>query len=180
MSDVVYRLDRQHRFVFVNDAWDRFAIANDAPELAGSAVLGKPLMSYIWGLEARHLTHALIERAAAAGAPLSVPFRCDSPGERRRMRMIVTVDDVGIEFRTRVEAAEERLPAALLDRRIHDREGLLTVCAWCKRARANDAWMEIEAAAEALRLFELPRVPALTHGICDACVVAVTASSLGV
>lgn len=180
MSDVVYRLDREHRFVFVNEAWDRFAIANDAPELAGGAVLGTPLMSHIWGSEARQLTHALIERARAAGGPLTIPFRCDAPGERRRMRMIVTVDDAGVEFRTRVDSTEARPAVDVLDRRVHPRDELLTVCAWCKRARAGNAWMELEAAAEALRLFELSRVPALTHGICDACVVAVAGSSLGV
>jgi hypothetical protein len=32
--------------------------------------------------------------------------------------------------------------------------------------------MEVEAAMEALRLFECERLPALSHGMCAACVLA--------
>ena len=162
----------------MNHGWDAFALPNDAPELASGAVLGQPIMSYVVGIEARHLTRALIDRALAAGR-VKVPFRCDSPGERRTMRMTVQATGDGVEFGTRIEATERR-PSHLLGRDEDRADDLVAVCAWCKRMRVGTAWLELEAAAEALPLFEDARMPTVTHGICERCVIAVTGSESAV
>ena len=44
------------------------------------------------------------------------------------------------------------------------------MCGWCKRvAVPPDRWLEVEEAVAALALFDEPRPPQLTHGVCEEC-----------
>ena len=51
---------------------------------------------------------------------------------------------------------------------------LLRVCGWCNKVNVGGAWEEIEQAIVSLRLFELPLLPSMTHGICDPCHLKLT------
>jgi len=44
---VSYILDSQYRIMYCNPAWNRFAIANGAPQLANEAVVGSDLFAAI-------------------------------------------------------------------------------------------------------------------------------------
>jgi hypothetical protein len=44
------------------------------------------------------------------------------------------------------------------------------------RVQANGSWIEIEDAIADLHLFETPRVPALSHGMCPTCYNVMMAS----
>jgi hypothetical protein len=46
----------------------------------------------------------------------------------------------------------------------------VTMCGWCKRVAVPPrGWLQVEAAVVALALFDEPRPPQLTHGVCDEC-----------
>ena len=170
MEELVYTVDDRDRIIYVNRAWDLFAIANDAPELIGPEVVGRSIFEFIQGAESRHMTSMLIRRARSVGAPVIVPFRCDSSREKRALEMMVTPVGDSVEFRTRLRHAEARTTVPLLDRDRAAATDLLTLCSWCNRVKVDGQWLELEDAAVRLGLFQVPVLPGLTHGICPVCV----------
>jgi hypothetical protein len=173
MEELVYTVDDRDHIIYVNHAWDLFAIANDAPELSGPHVLGRSIFDFIQGAESRHMTSMLLRRARSAGATIAVPFRCDSSREKRALEMLVTPVGDSVEIRTRLRHAEPRHTVPLLDRDRLAAMDLLTLCSWCNRVKVDGEWLELEEAAARLGLFQVPVLPTLTHGICKACIDSV-------
>src|SRR5262249_40724309 len=104
------------------------------------------------------------------GRTLRFEFRCDSPSCTRLLEMGVSLVEPGVvEFRTRLLREEPRPPAALLAPDFPRSTELLRVCSWCKRIDARGEGAEVEEAVARLRLFAPPRLPQLTHGICEGC-----------
>ncbi len=63
-------LDTQGTFLFVNEAWDRHAIANGgAPACLGSSLIGTSWLGHIRGDEVRRLHASLLERALRSRGP---------------------------------------------------------------------------------------------------------------
>ena len=63
-------LDTQGTFLFVNEAWDRHAMANGgAPACLGSSLIGTSWLDHIHGDEMRQLHASLLERALRARGP---------------------------------------------------------------------------------------------------------------
>jgi hypothetical protein len=106
-----------------------------------------------------------------AGRPMRFNFRCDAPEYRRHMEMTIARRDGGeLQFETRIVREEERRRQQLLDWRAPRAGGLLRICGWCKRVDVGEGrWGEVEEAVTALRLFERPSLPMLTHGMCEPC-----------
>lgn len=172
--DVVYRVDGKGRLTFVNDGWNVFAEQNGTPELIGSAVLGHPVSDYIAGLETK-LIYDRISRRAEAGVHMQLPYRCDSPSQRRHMLLSIAAHGPDeIEFRSHVVGVQSRDSVAVLEPGLRQSSGLLSICSWCNRGQLGDRWLEIEAVVSELQLFDA-EVPRLTHGMCPECVVLVTA-----
>jgi hypothetical protein len=172
-----YSIDSADTITSVNSAWLRFAQENDTPELTADFVIGKPLWDFIAGGEVRHLYQLVLERVRANDTPVILPFRCDSPGIRRHMRLVISPLHEGNVQLDAVLVSEERRPSlALLDPQAPRSDQVLTLCSWCKRARvARSEWVEPEDAIVRLDLFGPPSLPQLSHGICDQCVNTVTA-----
>ncbi len=88
LTAVTYWLDEKNRIDEVsNEAWDDFARSNEGDLLVGGRVLGRPLLDFIAGDTTRMWVHALISYARLLGKQISREYRCDSPNERRFMRM---------------------------------------------------------------------------------------------
>jgi hypothetical protein len=44
------------------------------------------------------------------------------------------------------------------------------LCSMCKKIRVDEkTWVEVEEGIAQLGLFHTPAMPALSHGVCDAC-----------
>lgn len=171
----VYRISPDDVIEFVNDAWIRFALENGAPSL--TRIVGTSLWNYISGPQVVHLSRELLAKVRERRCEATVPFRCDSPWVRRFMRMsILPLPKGQVEFRTWIEREEPfTTPIQLLDSACpKDHEKLLRMCAWCKKIDVAGSWLEIVEAIHRLRLFDLPTVPAITHGICEGCLKMVT------
>lgn len=169
---VCYHSDAENRIVFVNKAWDTFAVENGASELLSTRITGKNLFEFVTGMELQHLQELLLIRARKSLQPLSVPFRGDAPDERRFMEMTITAKaDGAVEFVTRLTRQEKRASVDVM-RPASERSSIyLMLCSWCNRGCLPEGhWVEVEEATRQLGLFNSDEpLPQLTHGICPSC-----------
>lgn len=171
-----YCVDSADSIIFVNDAWCAFATANDAPELTAEAVLHCSLWGFIADPETTHLYREIFARTRRSGNAVTIPFRCDAPALRRYMQLDIQPLDGGrLRLTGRILRLERRAPVALLDRGVERGRELLRMCSWCKRiAVSADQWLEAEDAIVRLGLFDTPKLPGLTHTICDSCLAGLS------
>jgi len=164
----IYEIDAQGIICHVDGGWARFASANGGGALTAAHVIGRPLAEFMADHTTREIYDRLMQRALQ-GHRVEVPFRCDSPGHRRWMRLQMTQAASGLRFEVRTEREQAREPVALLDPGRRAGPGLLSMCSWCKRVAVAGEWLEVEAAIETLGLFESSRLPRISHGICPEC-----------
>lgn len=168
-SVVRYSVDEADRLVSVGGAFDAFAEANGAPDLAEQC-LGRSLYAFLSDPEVVAFHQDLMRRIRASGAVRDLPFRCDAPGVRRHMLLSATArSDGGVDFETRLVSAEVRPPSARPGPEASGPPRLVRRCAWCNRFDAG-GWVEMEEAAVRLRLLEDVEGLRFTHGICPDCV----------
>ena len=73
-NDPACLLDTQGTFLFVNDAWDRHALANGgAPACLGSSLIGSSWLGHIRGEEVQRFHAALFARALRSHSPRPRP-----------------------------------------------------------------------------------------------------------
>lgn len=167
---IEYRIDGADRVVSVNDAWTKAAKSDAGPELLPPGILGRSLWEAIGDPTAQQLYGTLVGRVRAGAGPVNLVFRCDTPEQRRLLRLRIAAAGRGILFEARFLAVKDRPPVALLSRAARRSRELLRICAWCKRVPMPDGrWVEVEEAMNRLDLLDAPALPQLTHGICPAC-----------
>ncbi len=165
-----YRIDSADRIEAVSSAWLEFALANGTSELTRERVIGRPLWDFIAGADTRHLYELMFHRARHDGVSFVVPFRCDAPTVRRFMELVVHPAGGGsIDLEGRLIRGEARERARLLDPAVPRTNDSLMICSWCKQVRPDKTWMDAEVGIATMKLFSVPRLPQLTHGICPVC-----------
>jgi hypothetical protein len=165
---VNYRIDASDVLIHVGPRaeLDRYADAPAVPHLP-ERWFGEVIWPWIPDDEVRAVLVALVARARA-GHAVALTTRCGSPTVPRVVAMeIVPLGGGAVEFRC-------RLGGPLATRGPAGHRGPLRICAWCHRADRG-GWREIDEVVVSERLFELPHVPVVTHGICDTCLAKVTA-----
>lgn len=162
MPDLLYQLTSGDEISAVNGAW-----ISSAP----SQMLGRPLWDFIADKETRHIYRLLHHRVRTTGAPVRIMFRCDTPSLRRLLELEISAGAAqGLTYRVRSVEEQTRAPAPLLDPRLPRGEAFVTICSWCKRVAAPPlGWLEVEQAVAELSLFAEPKLPQLTHGVCEEC-----------
>ena len=170
-TPVIYHIDHDDRIVACNAAWESFADTNGwhSPK---PAVVGRRLWDFVAGREVVTLWKELFTVARNRQVTYEIPFRCDSPDWRREMSlMVIPQEKDQIECRattlrllphpvvTATDAAGSQTIA----------EALIRICSWCKKLVINEQWTELPDGINRLRVFELSRAPALTHGVCPTC-----------
>ncbi len=169
-GEIIYRVNDQDEIVYVNEQWDRFAVANAGEAAASSQVLHRPLWDFISDLTTRELYRQVLKRIRDSSS-VRFTFRCDSPNCRRMLEMDVRLwEDGTVQFHTRTIWEERRQPPDFPETgAAGNGDELLRVCAWCKKVFVNGAWVEVEDAVVQLRLFHHEFQPLITHGICERC-----------
>lgn len=172
---VVYRIDPEQRIVCTNQAWTDFALHNGAQHLLPPKVLGSSLWDFISDAETVHLYREIVGKVVQEGSIIAFPFRCDSPRARRYMKMkAAPLPEGSCEFTVTLLKEESREPVALLRDSTPRVKEHLSVCSWCKKIGLSEQqWVEVEEAVRALHLFELTKLPRISHGMCPACVVEI-------
>ncbi|MBI2400228.1 MAG: hypothetical protein HYV23_04115 [Deltaproteobacteria bacterium] len=166
----IHTVDADGYITAVNDEWVEFARENGAPELAREALVGRAIWVFIEGMETRHISRLLLDKARRCGKGLTIPYRCDSPDLKRFMEMeIVPLENGTVEFRSRLLKVEKREPVRLLDPQAGRGNEFLTICSWCRRARIASVWLELDEVVKKLDLFSSASLPQLTHGVFEDC-----------
>lgn len=166
----MHRIDAQDSIDYLNDAWLAFARESGSHDLTAENVLGRKIWDFIADFETREIYSAIVHRVRKTGGEVRIPFRCDDAGVRRFMETSVrSLPGHGVEFRNRILRVEFRTPVPLLDHSRPRSGAVLKMCAWCKRVLVSGKWLEVEEGTASLELFDSPRLPALSHGICPAC-----------
>ncbi len=177
LRETSYRIDAEDGITAVNEGWLEFARQNGGALLMPPEIIGTVLWDWIADAQTRHVYRTLLQRVRASGSVVRFPFRCDSPTERRLLQMEIVPESEGaVMFRTHVVSSQARRALELLDIMTVRSESLLKICGWCMRVQANDSWVEIEDAISVLHLFEAPRFPTLSHGMCPSCYDVMIAS----
>jgi len=171
-AEIIYHINAADTLISANDAWDDFAIANDAAQVKREHVLGKVL----WQLLSDPTTSLVYHQVctvARGGVPLRFVFRCDSPGVRRLLEMDVLPHPAGqIEFRTRAISETPCDPTPLLAAAAaapREARELLRVCSWCNNFFAGGHWVGVSEAILKLGLMTHSPMPMITHGVCESC-----------
>lgn len=170
----IYRIDQSDRINFANQEWFDFARENNAMALRPDAVIGSLLWNYISDEETRRLFQVLLGKVRETGAPVALPYRCDSGDCRRFMEMkIVPMPDRQVGFYSRILRDEPREKVRLMEPHAERTDGVLVMCSWCKKIPLPDGrWVEVEEAVKALNLFDAPRLPMISHTMCPECAAA--------
>ena len=94
MPPVIYTIDINNKFSSTSSGWADFAELNDGMFLID--VVGKSLWDFIRDPGSELLYKALLQEVRYSDHnSLSFPFRCDGPTEKRWMRMIIELGDLG-------------------------------------------------------------------------------------
>jgi hypothetical protein len=169
---VTYRVDRNDAITDVSPNWASFARTNEwGSQLPPEKVVGHPVWSFIQDGEVRHL-YALLFRKVRAGHQIGpISFRCDSPMERRYLRLLLSpIVDGAIMIRSVTVRTEQRPRIALLDASAPRSGNFVRICSMCKRIAVHpDEWVVTEEGVSRLLLFEAEQIPQLTHGVCPDC-----------
>ncbi|MBW7933341.1 MAG: hypothetical protein H3C62_06935, partial [Gemmatimonadaceae bacterium] len=87
---ITYEIDEQSRITAVNTAWFDEAQASGDERLSDSHLVGQSLWDLIRDQSTRHLYETLIAAARIHRDAVAFRFRCDTPDQRRLLRMQVT------------------------------------------------------------------------------------------
>ncbi len=171
----VYRIDHTDTIVSISENWSAFAESNAwSGPIGPNEVVGHKLWDFIQDIETSHLYQQLLGRVRAGKLSRSIPFRCDSPSERRYLELSMeALPDDQIQFTSRILRTEHRDAVDLLDTDAPRSADLITLCSMCKKIEiAPGEWADIEEGLPHLKLFESDRMPQLTHGLCGSCYAA--------
>ncbi|MGD1975351.1 MAG: hypothetical protein PVH37_21640 [Desulfobacterales bacterium] len=168
----IYRIDSNDIIVSVSQNWESFARDNAwGSELSPENVIGHLLWDFIQDIETRHLYEEVFRRVRAGMLSGPIPFRCDSPQERRFLKLLLSpLPDGQIEISSTIIRTERRDPVRLLDENIPRSNDIIRICSMCKKIfTTHNKWVEIEEGLAQLRPFEAGEMPKLTHGLCPDC-----------
>lgn len=170
-SSCRYQIDAQDRLVSVQGAWSLFAMENGGKKLLEDSPLGQPIWNFIEGRSTRYIYKILIQQVREICQSVQFPFRADSPDELRYMDMEITpgVDNC-VWFQTSISRVLDR--ASLTDDIIRSpaRNAFFEICAWCNKVQVGAEWVSLVDAIWMLGLFDKPKAPPVSHGICPDCV----------
>jgi len=166
LTSVSYVLDEQLRFVYCNPAWDAFAIANGAPELALNALAGQSLFRaippvlqpfYVSGFR-------LVKSGEESWEHI---YECSSSQEFRRYKMKVDAILGGwflIRHTLVMKRAHEKIVRPGSHNYVAD-TGFITVCCNCRRCRRTGKAQKWDFVPEYVA--DPPRT--LEHILCPDC-----------
>jgi hypothetical protein len=168
----IYRVDSTDTILSVGDNWHVFAYANAwGGDLRPEDVVGHKLWEFIQGSQTRYLYHELFRRARSGMRSRPIPFRCDSPSERRFLELLIKALPGGlIEITSTLLRTEPRSPVRLLAADTPRSTDFIRMCSICKKIKvSSEQWIDIEEGVAQLRLFEAEEMPQITHGVCPPC-----------
>lgn len=138
-TSIIYMLDPDLRIIYCNKAWDQFASLNGGTRLNRRAILGTCVLDVVAGPLKAFYDNAFAQ-ANEKGQPWEHDYECSSPSAFRlfHMRVLPLADSyllVENSFRFERPHGSER-PVMPADSALYvSEDGILTMCAHCRRTR---------------------------------------------
>jgi hypothetical protein len=168
-----YRIDDKDIITGYSDNLLSFARDNDwSSEIKPEEVIGHSIFEFIDGLETRYLYKQLFKKVREENRIIGpIPFRCDSPTERRLLELtLYPLPNDHINITSILVKSEPREEVRTLKIEVPRSEKIVTICSMCKKiALPSGRWVEIEEGLASLGIFEEEEVPQLSHGLCPEC-----------
>jgi hypothetical protein len=163
-----FALTESLEICYCNSAWDRFALENSAePAALAASVLHKPFLQFV-PEDLRLFYQDIFQRVRALGRMQSQDYECSSAQVFRVYRMQVYPLQAGSGFvvnnSLRVEHPHTRAVCEPDDASYRERDGLIHMCANCRRTRRVDdpaVWDWVPA--------YVTRPREATHTVCPFC-----------
>lgn len=172
---VQYWIDEKDVIVETNSTWDEFALQNDGESCLSTNVLGHSLWDFVNSDVTRMWIRTLLALARQKKEPISRPYRCDSPGEKRFMEMWIEPESSG-----RVRLEHRLLKTEDFPKPVHfmyessDQMKANCRCSICNRVKVRDGWIE----GEQLYQNETEEFISLRviYGVCPDCMLSLPGS----
>lgn len=86
-----YEIDGDDRIVALNANWDAQAQQGDGgPRCTAAAIIGRPLLDFMAGDATHMFMRSALQAVRLLGQTRRLPYRCDSPSQRRRFEMVIS------------------------------------------------------------------------------------------
>jgi hypothetical protein len=168
-AETAYRLNARDEILWVSSTWDGFALANQGGNCLGKSIEGTSLWDHITGDVTRMWLKSLLSVARNCQRIRDVAYRCDSPTERRfmRMRLIPEPDGNLLLEHTILERVARSKPVYPT----YDPAAAIWRCSSCGRVLQNGRWVECDGPSVLAKASPRGQLP-VVYGICESCQAA--------
>ena len=166
ITQTTYSLDVEDCIVEVSRGWDDFALENDGPDVVADSVIGRKLSEFIEGDATRMWIISLVTSARAKNKEMIRFYRCDSPNEKRYMKMIVTPEGDG-----RVSVTSKLIRTEKMRKMVdfvHNVFANYCKCSICNQIRVQEMWLEPDDAKVLGLLDDETPIP-VVYTVCETC-----------
>lgn len=163
---LIYELDNDDHIVSVNQVWQDFALANNAPELSYDQVIGQPLEHYISGNVTKNFWRNFLKKVRLSNSALHLNYRCDSPDLKRFMQIkAYRGSGDSLYFESTLLRSELRTVSIYF--KSAKQRGLDTKvrCSFCNNILHKNNWVEAESLVQNKSSLTLDVI----YGICPTC-----------
>jgi len=167
--EVSFLLDSEHRIIYTNPAWDLFAEANGAPQLAGETAIGSNFFDSIPKV-LKPVYMRAFKQVAKTGLIWEKTYKWSSPEHARRFRMKVYFLERRNWFLVTNSLLVERPHRNIhgTDSDTYFSRGIITMCAHCRCSKRVDGSNRWDFVPEYVRLKGLQALK-ISHGLCSIC-----------
>lgn len=168
-SETAYRLNAQDEIIWVSSTWDGFAVANQGGNCLGQSIKGTSLWDHITGDVTRMWLKSLLSVVRNCNKVREIAYRCDSPTERRFMRMRIMPEPHGNLLLE--HTILERMGRARPVHPSHDPAAALQRCSSCGRVFQDGEWVECDEPSVLAKASRRGLLPVI-YRICEPCQAA--------
>jgi hypothetical protein len=141
MPIVTYWVNLNYRIKKVNDAFMELAGSEMPPPLDQITWEGADIMDLIEGEECRLFYQVMLQRVRITGKPYAYPYRCDSPGVARYMRMQLTPEAGNVIRHDNFTELERKLIPRI--RFYQGDASNMKRCSICNRLKSGHTWVDL-------------------------------------
>jgi hypothetical protein len=142
---MLYVVDGTNRVVAVDRDWDAKAARTDGGAgVMRAQVVGQPLDRFIAGDATKMFVRAALDAARLLQQTRVLPYRCDSPEERRRFEMVISpLVDGNVQVEHRLVSSEARLPRGRIPESPLQAGWRCSQCLWVRLAGSTE-WRDVD------------------------------------
>lgn len=173
MNSIIYKINNNDLITFISsNTWNEFANENESDHVREEHILNKEIWDFITDQETLEIYKMIVDKVRVTKKKIIVPFRCDSAQFRRLFIMEIEKHDKNsILFHSELQKIEKRISVKLFEHDSKRSEDFIKICSWCKKVEVHpqQEWLEVEEAIISLKLYEMEKLPEITHSICPVC-----------